>query len=392
MSSQRSLATAASRAQVPPFYVMTVLDAAARRQRERGDVISLAAGQPSTPAPAPVRRAAASALEGSTLGYTEQLGTAELRAAIARHYGTTYGVDVPAEAVTVTSGASGAFLLTFLAAFEAGDRVVLTRPGYPAYRNILRALGCEVVELPVGADTGFQPTVEMLSEVEGPVRGLVLASPANPTGSVLAGEELRAVVEWCAEHDVQLVSDEIYHGISFGAATSSAWEFSRDPVVIHSFSKYWSMTGWRLGWALVPEGLRDAVSALAGNFTVCPPAISQAAALAAFDPESYAEADAHVERYRVNRDLLVSGLTGLGIRGIAPPEGAFYVYADVSHLTGDSMEFSRRLLADTGTAVVPGVDFDPVEGRKWIRMSVAGATEDMREAVARIGGWLPTLT
>ncbi|ASO23021.1 aspartate/methionine/tyrosine aminotransferase [Actinoalloteichus hoggarensis] len=379
---------AATRAQVPPFYVMNVVSAAARRAREHGDVVSLVAGQPSTPAPGPVRAAAAEALATTSLGYTEQLGTRELRTAVAGHYRTRYDLTVDPEEVVITSGASGAFLLAFLACFEAGDRVALARPGYPAYRNILRALGCEVVELPTGPETRFQPTAAMLAALDEPVRGLIVASPANPSGSVVSPEELRALSDWCGINGVRLISDEIYHGISYGARTASARQFTPDAVVVHSFSKYWSMTGWRLGWALVPEGLRSAVAALAGNFTVCPSSLAQQAALAAFTPESYAEADAQVVRYRTNRDLLLRGLAELGIARIAPADGAFYVYADVSHLTDDSMGFCERLLADTGVAVVPGIDFDPVDGGRFVRMSVAGSTEDVAEALRRLGPWL----
>ncbi|AOS65997.1 aminotransferase class I/II-fold pyridoxal phosphate-dependent enzyme [Actinoalloteichus hymeniacidonis] len=378
----------ATRAQVPPFYVMNVVSAAARRAREHGDVISLVAGQPATPAPAPVLAAAAEAMHSSALGYTEQLGTHELRSAIACHYRTRYDLAVAAEDVVVTAGASGAFLLAFLSCFEAGDRVALARPGYPAYRNILRALGCEVVELATGPETRFQPTPAMLAALDEPVRGLIVASPANPTGSTVTGAELRELSEWCAANGVRLISDEIYHGISYGAETASSWQFDRRSVVVNSFSKYWSMTGWRLGWALVPEELRESVAALAGNFTVCPPALAQHAALAAFTPESYAASDAQVARYRTNRDLLISGLAELGITRVAPADGAFYVYADVSHLTEDSMSFCDQLLAETGVAVVPGIDFDPIDGGRFIRMSVAGSTEDVAEALRRLGPWL----
>src|SRR5882724_1266221 len=340
----------ASRSAIAPFHVMDVLTAAAERQRTHGDLISLGAGQPSSPAPAPVR-AAAAALNSSVLGYTEQLGIPALREAIAGHYLRRYDLDVSAEDVVVTTGSSGGFLLAFLAAFDPGDRVAIGRPGYPAYRNILGALGCEIVDLPCGPDTRFQPTVEMLDKLAEPVRGVVVASPANPTGTVLAPAELAALARWCAAHDAWLISDEIYHGITFGQPVDCAWRTSREAIVINSFSKYWCMTGWRLGWMLLPARLRTAVGALTGNFTICPPAVAQLAAVAAFEPASYAEADGQVERYRVNRDVLLHGLPKLGIDRLAPADGGFYVYADVSHLTDDSMGFSRRLLAETGVAV-----------------------------------------
>jgi aspartate/methionine/tyrosine aminotransferase len=383
--------TAAARAAVPPFHVMDVWAAAAERQRTHGDLVNLSAGQPSTPAPAPVRAAAAAALDGDVLGYTVALGIPELREAIAGHYARTYALEVSPEQVVVTTGSSGGFLLAFLAAFDPGDRVALARPGYPCYRNILTALGCEVVDLPCGPQTRYQPTVAMLETLDEPVQGLVVASPANPTGTVLDPAELAALADHCEHSSIQLVSDEIYHGISYpGApATSSAWSSSKEAIVVNSFSKYFSMTGWRLGWLLLPPRLLRAADCLAGNFTICPPALAQCAALGAFEASSYAEADAHVARYAVNRELLLDGLTGLGITRLAPADGAFYVYADVSHLTADSMDLTYRLLAETGVAVAPGVDFDPVEGGRFIRLSFAGATEDVTKAVERLAGWLP---
>jgi aspartate/methionine/tyrosine aminotransferase len=377
----------AERASIPPFHVMEVLSAANVRQRERGDLVSLAAGQPSAGAPRPVLAAAAEALARQNLGYTEQLGIPELRAAVAGHYRHAYGLAVEPADVVITTGSSGGFLLAFLAAFDPGDRVAVVRPGYPAYRNILTALGCAVVELPCDATTRFRPTVARLDELD-PIDGLVIASPANPTGTVLAPDELAAIAGWCAARGVRLISDEIYHGISYGTRTRSAWGYSREAVVVNSFSKYFAMTGWRLGWLLVPEGLRRAVDCLTGNFTICPPTLAQHAALAAFDPESYTELDGHVTRYRANRDRLLAGLAGLGIDRIAPADGAFYVYADLSHRTGDSMDLCRRLLAETGLAIVPGVDFDPVDGNRFVRFSFAGEPAGVDEGLRRLGAWL----
>ncbi|GLZ37599.1 pyridoxal phosphate-dependent aminotransferase [Actinokineospora sp. NBRC 105648] len=383
-----ALLKVAQRANVQPFHVMDVVSAAHARQRTHGDVISLAAGQPSTGAPQAVRIAAAEALGSQTLGYTEQLGIPELREALAGHYANRYSLDVDPRDVVITTGSSGGFLLAFLSAFDAGDRVALARPGYPAYRNILSALGCEVVELPCDERTRFQPTVEMLDEL-GHLDGLVVASPANPTGTVLAAAELAAIAGWCAERGVQLVSDEIYHGISYGAETASAWQFSREALVVNSFSKYFGMTGWRLGWLLAPQRLHRAIDCLTGNFTICAPTISQHAAVAAFDAETYTELDAHVARYAANRELLLGGLTRLGIDKIAPADGAFYAYADVSHLTHDSMSFCQRLLADTGLAIVPGIDFDPEEGGRFVRFSFAGSAADIQGGLDRLAGWLP---
>lgn len=379
----------AQRAAVPPFHVMDLLARAAQRRRTHGDLVNFVAGQPSTPAPGPVRAAAARALEGDLLGYTVAPGIPELREAIARHHRDRYAIDVEADDVVVTTGSSGGFLLAFLAAFEAGDRVAMARPGYACYRNVLTALGCEVVELPTGPESRFQPTVAMLEELDRPVRGLVLASPANPTGTMLLGEELAALTTWCEQHGVRLISDEIYHGITYDSApaAASAWQWSRDAVVFGSFSKYFSMTGWRIGWLLAPPDLRRPIEVLAGNFTICPPVLSQHAAVAAFEPESYAECDAHVERYSVNRAALLGGLRALGWTRLAPADGAFYVYADLSEVTDDSMAFALRLLAETGVALTPGVDFDTDAGHRFVRLSFAGSLAEIEEGLSRLSSW-----
>jgi aspartate/methionine/tyrosine aminotransferase len=380
----------ALRAGIPPFYVMDVWLAAAERQRTHGDLVNLSAGQPSAQAPAPVRAAATTALAEHDLGYTVALGIPELREAIADFHLARYGVTVQPEDVVVTTGSTGGFLLAFLACFDVGDRVVVPSPGYPCYRNILAALGCEVVELPCGPDTRFQPTVEMIAAIEPPVRGVVLASPANPTGTVIAAGDLAEIATWCETQGVQLVSDEIYHGLVYPGApeTSCAWETSREAIVVNSFSKYFAMTGWRLGWLLVPPALHRAVDRLTGNFSICPPTLPQLAAVAAFDPKSIAEADALVEGYAVNREMLLRGLPEIGLPRLAPADGAFYVYADVSEYSTDSLEFCARLLADTGVAIAPGIDFDTVHGGGYVRMSFAGATTDIAEALTRLGPWL----
>lgn len=380
----------ALRAGIPPFYVMDVWLAAAERQRTHGDLVNLSAGQPSAGAPGPVRAAAVAALESNQLGYTVALGIPELREAIAADYQHRYRLPVSADEVVITTGSSGGFLLAFLACFDVGDRVAIASPGYPCYRNILTALGCEVVEIPCGPQTRFQPTVQMLADLDPPVRGVIVASPANPTGTVIEPDELAAIARWCAASNVQLISDEVYHGLVYpGApATSCAWETSREAVVVNSFSKYFAMTGWRLGWLLVPPRLHRAVDRLTGNFTICPPALAQVAAVEAFAPESVAEADALLGHYAANRELLVDGLTKLGIDRLAPADGAFYVYADVSQYTDDSLTFCSTLLADTGVAIAPGIDFDTTRGGSFVRLSFAGATSDLEEALRRIGGWL----
>jgi aspartate/methionine/tyrosine aminotransferase len=380
----------ALRAGIPPFHVMDVWLAAAERQRSHGDLVNLSAGQPKAGAPEPVRAAAAAALHRNQLGYTVALGIPELRAAIARSYADRYGVAVDIDDVVVTTGSSGGFLLTFLASFDVGDRVALSSPGYPCYRNILSALGCEVVELECGAETRFQPTAQMLAALDPPVQGVVVASPANPTGTVIPPDELAAIAAWCEASGARLISDEVYHGLVYDGAppTSCAWQTSRNALVVNSFSKYFAMTGWRLGWLLVPPELHRAVDCLTGNFTICPPALSQYAAVAAFTAAAVAEADGHLHQYAINRSLLLDGLRDIGVDRLAPTDGAFYVYADVSDFTSDSMTFCSKLLADTGIAIAPGIDFDTVRGHEFVRLSFAGPQSDIEEALRRIRPWL----
>ncbi|MCW2644451.1 MAG: hypothetical protein QOG22_1619 [Pseudonocardiales bacterium] len=378
---------ASVRGGIPAFEVMRVIDAVVARRALGLPIFDLSAGQPSTPAPATVRAAAAQAIDADRLGYTNALGIPPLRAAIARHYRHTDSLEVAAGSVAVTTGSSGGFLLAFLAAFDPGDTVVMARPGYPAYRNMLAALGCTVVELPCGPETRFQPTVAQLDALPAAPQGIVLASPANPTGTMVAPGELAAITAWCDRNGVRVVSDEIYHGITYGEPAVSSWRFSRSAIVVNSFSKYFSMTGWRAGWLLVPDELLDSVDRLAGNFTICPPALSQVAAVAAFD--AYDELDANVQRYKHNRDLLLRRLPTVGLDRLAPADGAFYIYADVARWTDDSLGFAARLLAETGVAVAPGVDFDPVEGGHFIRMCFAGDTAEIDRAVDLLGEWLP---
>lgn len=380
----------ALRADIPPFYVMDVWLAAAERQRTHGDLVNLSAGQPSAGAPTAVREAAIAALQENQLGYTVALGIPELREAIAARYAGQFGLTVGLDDVVLTTGSSGGFLLAFLACFDVGDRVAIASPGYPCYRNILTALGCEVVEIPCGADTRFQPTAAMLAELDPPVQGVIVASPANPTGTVIPPDELAAIATWCEATGTRLISDEVYHGLVYDGAppTSCAWQTSRKAVVVNSFSKYYAMTGWRLGWLLVPPELRRAVDRLTGNFTICPPALAQHAAVAAFTQESTAEADGLLAHYAENRRLLLDGLRAIGIDRLAPADGAFYVYADVSHLTDASLSFCAKLLADTGVAIAPGVDFDTLHGNSFVRLSFAGPTADITEALGRIGDWL----
>jgi aspartate/methionine/tyrosine aminotransferase len=388
------------RSHVPPFAVMEVL-AEANRLRDAGaSVLNLCAGEPSTGASDVVRRRAIELLEHGDLGYTESLGVPALRRAIAEHYDRWYGVEIDPARVAVTTGSSGGFLLAFLAAFDVGDRVALARPGYPAYKNILRALGCEVVELDCGPETRYQPTVSQLMEAyyDGGLDGLVVASPANPTGTMILPAELDAVAAWCTDHDVRLVSDEIYHGITYGdvsaapAALPTAARYVGDgAVVVNSFSKYWAMTGWRLGWLVLPDELVGPVDALAGNVALSPPALAQHAGVAAFSPEGYAAAAENVARYAASRELVLSRLGDLGWSRVAPADGAFYVYADVSGDGLDSVTWCERLLAEAGVALTPGTDFDGVHGGDWVRLSFAAAPATVAEAVDRIAAWRRTL-
>jgi aspartate/methionine/tyrosine aminotransferase len=381
----------ARRGLVPPFIVMDVMRAANERAAEGGHVLHLEVGQPATGAPEPVLEAARRALTGSRLGYTDALGLELLRRRIARHYGENCGIDVDWRRIVVTTGSSGAFILAFLAAFDAGDPVAVACPGYPAYRNILAALGVDVVTVPVGPATNFQPTPELLDDAgrerngNRGLKGLIVASPANPTGTMLDRGALQALVEDCRERSLWLVSDEIYHGITYGAAASTALAFTDDAIVINSFSKYYSMTGWRLGWMVLPDRLLRSVECLAQNLFISPPTLSQHAAAAVFD--CGAELDGNVARYAENRRLLLRELPEAGFAELAAADGAFYLYADVSHMTNDSQAFCRRMLQETGVAITPGLDFDPDRGHRFVRFSFAGSREDIGEAARRLVAW-----
>lgn len=369
---------------VDPFIVMDVMAAAAEKEAAGGSVIHLEVGQPSTPAPRGALAAAHAALDADKLGYVAALGMPPLRERIARHYREVYGAEVSPERVIVTTGSSGGFPLAFLASFDSGDRVALAAPGYPAYRNILTALDLEPVDLPTSAVDRFQPTVAAL-EKAGKIDGLIVASPSNPTGTMVNRAEMTALARWCDAHGVRLVSDEIYHGIVYEGDTVSAVEVSDTAIVVNSFSKYFSMTGWRVGWLVVPPDLVRPIERLAQNFFISVPTLSQHAALAAFECRD--ELDGHVQRYRRNRDLLLAGLPEAGFDRFAPAEGAFYLYCDVAHLTNDSRDFCKRLLAEAGVAATPGVDFDRARGAGTLRLSFAGSTAEMEEAVRRLKAW-----
>lgn len=365
---------------------MEVMRAAAEREAAGLEVLHMEVGQPSTGAPKGVVQAAATAVVGSDpLGYTGALGIPPLRAAIAKWYKDRYGVDVPERRVVVTTGSSGAFQLGFLAAFDPGDRVAMASPSYPAYRHTLTAAGVVPVELPTGPEHRFQPTVELLEALDEPVQGLIVASPANPTGTMLSREELTALSDWCRANGVRMVSDEIYHGLTYGTDAVTAAEVNDQALVVNSFSKYFSMTGWRLGWMIVPDDLARSVECLAQNLFISAPTLSQVSAVAAFDCTE--ELDGHVARYARNRALLLEELPKAGFTKMAPADGAFYIYADVSDMTDDSEALAKQILEETGIACTPGIDFDPARGRRFLRFSFAGAEETIAEAARRLIAW-----
>jgi len=376
----------AQRGAISPFIVMEVMRDANERAARGEGILHLEVGQPGTPAPRAVLEAAKRALDDERIGYTDAMGIPALRQRIARHYRESYGVAVDPERIVVTTGSSGGFLLGFLAAFDPGDRVALAAPGYPCYRNILAALGNRPVLLATEPEHRFQPTPALLQAVTDPLAGLIVASPSNPTGTMLDRAGLQALVDYCADQGIWLVSDEIYHGISYGGPAVSALQLTDQAIVINSFSKYYSMTGWRLGWMVLPEALLRPVERLAQNLFISPPTLSQFAGLAAFDCR--AELDGYVARYARNRALLLDQLPRAGFDRLAPADGAFYIYADVGRLTNDSQDFCRRMLAETGVATTPGVDFDPERGHRFVRFSFAGPEAEIAEAARRLGDWL----
>jgi len=386
VSIDRSLSSSIRAARVPPFHAMAMGQRASNREAAGHRVLHLEVGQPSTPAPSGALAAGISAMESQALGYTTALGLYSLRRRIARHYAEWYEVDIPLERVLVVAGASAGFALAFMACFDVGDRVGVLEPGYPCYRNSLLALGVEPVPIAVGPESRWAPTAQSLADA-GDLDGLIIASPSNPTGAILDDAALATLAGHCRDRSIQLISDEIYHGINYGERASTALAHSSGAVVINSFSKYFSMTGWRLGWVVIPDALTDAFERLQQNFYICAPHVSQVVGLAAFDCQ--AELDAHVERYRRNRALLLDGLAATGITAVADADGAFYVYADVSHLTDDSMDLCSRWLDELGLASTPGLDFDTARGHSWVRFSYAGTADDIGAACTALEGWTP---
>lgn len=369
-------------AEVNPFHAIAVSRLAHELAESGRDVIHMEFGQPSTSAPAAAIAEAHRVLDTEAMGYWESNA---LKERIARHYGETYGASVDREQVILTCGASPALVLALSCLFAPGARVALARPGYVAYRNTLRALYLEPVELPCGPGERYQLTAAALAALQPAPDGVIVASPANPTGTIIDPEELAAIVAVCAKRSIRIISDEIYHGLSFGAPARSVLEFASDAFVVNSFSKYFSMPGWRLGWVVVPPDSIAAARARMGNLFLTPPVIAQRAGLVAF--ECRAELEGHVATYARNRDLMLAALPALGLKRVAPPDGAFYLYADIAHLTDDSLAFCQRLLHDTGVCTAPGLDFDPVDGHHTMRFSFAVSTPLVEAAIARLVPW-----
>lgn len=371
---------------IEPFRAIAISELAHRLKAEGKPVIHMEFGQPSTGAPQAAIQTAHAVLDGDAMGYWE---SGALRERISRHYQDRYSVDVTPERVILTAGASPALLLSMLAGFEPGARIAMARPGYVAYRNTARALYLEPCEMDCGPATRFQLSAQMIEAMDPAPDGVLIASPANPTGTILPPEEVEAIASVCRTRGIRIISDEIYHGLSYGAPATSVLEFDDDAFIVNSFSKYYSMVGWRLGWLIAPADKADLVRAYRGNLFLTPPSLSQHAALTAMD--CGAELESHVETYRANRALLLETLPRLGLTSIAPPDGAFYIWADISHLTDDSMAFCERLLRETLVATAPGIDFDPVNGHRFMRFSFAVSTREVIEALKRMEPWFAGL-
>jgi aspartate/methionine/tyrosine aminotransferase len=369
-------------AKIDPFHAIAISRIAHGLAVEGKSIIHMEFGQPTTGAPQPAIAAAHRVLDEDGMGYWE---SPQLKERIARHYRDSYGLDVDAERIILTCGASPAFVLALSCLFEPGARVAFARPGYVAYRNTLKALYLEPVEIGCGAAERYQVTAAAIEALEPAPAGLIVASPANPTGTIIADSELAAIAAICRRRGIRVVSDEIYHGLSYVGAARSLLQDLEDAVVVNSFSKYFSMAGWRLGWLVVPPDLIDAARARMGNLFLTPPSLAQHAGLVAMDCRE--ELESHVAVYARNRDLLLKALPAMGLSEIAPPDGAFYIYANIGHLTDDSLAFCEALLRDTGVATAPGIDFDPIDGHRFIRFSFAVSTELLTEAIARMAPW-----
>jgi len=384
----RALMQPSARSAVPPFMVMDVMAAAARLEAQGRRIIHMEVGQPAVGAPAPALAAARRALSNGPLGYTETLGVPSLRRRIARAYAESHGLDVACDRVVVTTGSSAGFILAFLAAFDAGDRVAVALPGYPPYRHILTALGCEAVWIETDASTRWAITPDALLAAHRarPLKGVIIGSPANPTGTMMTAAAVKDLILCAEDAGIAVISDEIYHGLDYAFAAESAARLSSDAIIVNSFSKYFCMTGWRIGWMVVPPVLLRAVERLQQNLAIAVPTLSQIAAEAALDARE--ELDRVKQSYEENRRILLEGLPRAGLDSFLPVDGAFYLYADVSRFSSDSFAFATRMLEQAGVATTPGVDFDPQRGHHFLRLCYAGSPEQMHEAVERISGWL----
>ena len=383
----KNLILPSRRSDVPSFIVMDVMAAAARLEAEGRHIVHMEVGQPFQPAPETALAAARAALTGR-IAYTEALGMPSLRARIARHYAESYGLDLDPARVVVTTGSSGGFMLAFLSLFEPGDRVALANPGYPPYRHILTALGCEPVLIETSAATRWviSPEALIAAHREKPLAGLLVASPANPTGTMMDKQSLARLIAAAEAEGIKVISDEIYHGLDYAFAAETAAKLTDHAVIINSFSKFFCMTGWRVGWLVVPESLPRTVERLQQNFAISVPALSQIAAEAAFDGREQMEAVKH--GYEENRRILIEGLPKAGLDTFLPVDGGFYLYADISRFSNDSLDFAKRMLNEASIAATPGIDFDPVNGHNYLRFCYAGSSAEMHEAVTRIGAWL----
>jgi len=388
LEAAKQLLRPSKRSDVPPFIVMDVMAAAAQREAQGAHIIHMEVGQPAAPAPATAIKAAQAALTRGRIGYTETLGIPSLRARIARHYQDAYNLALDPARVVVTTGSSGGFILAFLSMFEPGDRVALANPGYPPYRHILSALGCEPVLIETSAETRWALSAKALiaAHQRAPLKGVVIASPANPTGTMMDADALTRLIAVAEAEGIRVISDEIYHGLDYAFAAETAANTSERVVVINSFSKYFCMTGWRVGWMVVPDALVRPIERLQGNLAISVPTLAQIAAEAAFDGREEMEAVKH--GYEENRRILTEGLPKAGLDKFLPVDGAFYLYADISRFSDDSLDFAKRMLNEADVAATPGIDFDPVNGRRFLRFCYAGSAAEMREAAERIGNWL----
>jgi aspartate/methionine/tyrosine aminotransferase len=388
LEAAKQLLIPSKRSDVPPFIVMDVMAAAAQREAQGAHIIHMEVGQPAAPAPATAIKAAQTALAHGRIGYTETLGIPSLRARIARHYKDAYDLNLDPARVVVTTGSSGGFILAFLSLFEPGDRVALANPGYPPYRHILTALGCEPVLIDTSAETRWALSAKALvaAHQRAPLKGAVIASPANPTGTMMDADALTRLIAVAESEGIQVISDEIYHGLDYAFAAETAANVSDRAVVINSFSKYFCMTGWRIGWMVVPDVLVRPIERLQGNLAISVPTLAQIAAEAAFDGREEMEAVKH--GYEENRRIFTEGLPKTGLDKFLPVDGAFYLYANISRYSDDSLDFAKRMLNEANVAATPGIDFDPLDGRHYLRFCYAGSTNEIHQAVERIGNWL----